>query len=603
MALPKGGGKIMAADRQTQLGLIHNLVCDPDDDSARQVYADWLEERNDPLAELVRVQAEVRRAEAAGDPPEGLLARERGLLDNLGFDRPGRSGRESSDDDEPAKDWNHGVHGGLATLILHQTPPAAPAGWAERFGWYSIRYKCSGEFVYQFTLDQKGMRSLLGSPLMAGCVGLELSSLNLTTASVRLLANSPAVANLLRLDLRNNRLDAAAATALARSPHLKGLIELELSQNEIGDDGLLALAGSGAFPRLRRLRLSSVKGTAKGLAALFRSTGFADLRSLHVSHNRLDLRAARALARSTSFPELTTLDLGAVQLDDRRAAVLAESSGLPKLASLDLAGNEKLTDEGAVAVIRSPALAGLRGLELSFCPVGAPTVEALCSTGRLLRDGALRLRKCALTDEALEALAGSPAAAALRKLDLGGNAVTDAGARALAASPHLKGLRALDLAMCQVGPEGVRALTAPEAFPLLHDLSLEYDPVGDVGLMALARWRRARGVRELILDDAGITAEGVIAVVDRGDLRGLWRLGLGGNDEIGDEGIAALANCPDVAELRDLDIYGVGLTDEGARALIESPHLPAGLEICLFDHDFSDETEAALRARFAKAWV
>ncbi len=80
------------ADRQTQLGLIHSLISDPDDEAARLVYADWLEDRNDPLAELVRVQCEIRRAESDGENSEELLARERRLLDGLGFDRPGRSG-------------------------------------------------------------------------------------------------------------------------------------------------------------------------------------------------------------------------------------------------------------------------------------------------------------------------------------------------------------------------------------------------------------------------------------------------------------------------------------------------------------------------------
>ncbi len=439
---------------------------------------------------------------------------------------------------------------------------------------------------------------------MAGCVGLELSSLSLTSASVRLLAKSPAVAHLLRLDLRNNKLDAAAVEALAASPHLKGLLELELSQNDIGDEGLLALASSErGFPRLRRLRLSSVKATAKGIAALSRSR-FPELRSLDLSYNRLDLRAARALAHSSSFPELTGLNLGSTNLDDRRAHALAEASGLPKLTSLDLIDNKKLTADGAVALIRSPNLAGLRGLDLSGCPVGTPTVEALCAMGRLFRDGQLRLRECGLTDESLGVLAAAPATAVLRTLDLGNNdAITDAGAQALAASAHLKGLRSLSLDFCQIGPEGGRALAALEAFPQLRDLSLEDNPVGDEGLVALARWHRARGVRELTLDNAGISTAGVLAVVRSGDLRGLWLLGLGGNEEIGDEGIAALANCPDVADLRDLDVYAVGLTDEGADALIASPYLSAGLEVCLFDQEFSDEITARLQARFAKVWV
>jgi uncharacterized protein (TIGR02996 family) len=51
----------MVIDRQTHLGLIRALVSDPDDDTSRAVYADWLEEQGDPLGELVRVEAEMTR--------------------------------------------------------------------------------------------------------------------------------------------------------------------------------------------------------------------------------------------------------------------------------------------------------------------------------------------------------------------------------------------------------------------------------------------------------------------------------------------------------------------------------------------------------------
>lgn len=54
----------------------------PDDDGPRLVYADWLEERGDPLGEFIRVQCELARVEEGGDVSDlkGLQQREDELL-------------------------------------------------------------------------------------------------------------------------------------------------------------------------------------------------------------------------------------------------------------------------------------------------------------------------------------------------------------------------------------------------------------------------------------------------------------------------------------------------------------------------------------------
>ena len=56
----------------------------PDDDGPRLVYADWLEERGDPLGEFIRVQCERAHAESGENMPdaESLLMRERELLES-----------------------------------------------------------------------------------------------------------------------------------------------------------------------------------------------------------------------------------------------------------------------------------------------------------------------------------------------------------------------------------------------------------------------------------------------------------------------------------------------------------------------------------------
>src|SRR3954471_17475622 len=70
--------------------LLRAIRHDPDDDSLRLVYADWLEEHGGPeglaRAEFIRVQMELARA--GGDDPRaaGLRARQDALLERHGAD-------------------------------------------------------------------------------------------------------------------------------------------------------------------------------------------------------------------------------------------------------------------------------------------------------------------------------------------------------------------------------------------------------------------------------------------------------------------------------------------------------------------------------------
>ncbi len=51
----------------TPEAFLRTIAENPDDDGPRLVYADWLEERGDPLGEFIRVQCELARAERGGE--------------------------------------------------------------------------------------------------------------------------------------------------------------------------------------------------------------------------------------------------------------------------------------------------------------------------------------------------------------------------------------------------------------------------------------------------------------------------------------------------------------------------------------------------------
>ena len=69
-----------------QAGFIASIVAQPEGDTARLVYADWLDEHGQPeRAEFIRVQCELtRRMEESARDAEPLLAREAALLEQHG---------------------------------------------------------------------------------------------------------------------------------------------------------------------------------------------------------------------------------------------------------------------------------------------------------------------------------------------------------------------------------------------------------------------------------------------------------------------------------------------------------------------------------------
>ncbi|MCA9175777.1 MAG: TIGR02996 domain-containing protein, partial [Planctomycetales bacterium] len=60
---------------------LQQVVENPDDDAARLVYADYLEEQGDPRSEFIRVQCELARTSPLDPGYEDLSLRSEDLLD------------------------------------------------------------------------------------------------------------------------------------------------------------------------------------------------------------------------------------------------------------------------------------------------------------------------------------------------------------------------------------------------------------------------------------------------------------------------------------------------------------------------------------------
>jgi uncharacterized protein (TIGR02996 family) len=160
----------MAFDRQTQRSLLSAILGEPEADAPRLVYADWLEEQGDQLAELVRVQVALDKLEEGHPKRERLEGREAELVRDLPFDRPPRLPSQSWRADRPVfPDWTYGINRGLVTLYLHALPPKAdavaqpPRAWVERFGWFLVRVERASVWESADPLQQ-GMTAQWSTP-------------------------------------------------------------------------------------------------------------------------------------------------------------------------------------------------------------------------------------------------------------------------------------------------------------------------------------------------------------------------------------------------------------------------------------------------------
>src|SRR5262245_45314630 len=61
-------------------GFLKAILASPEDDTLRLVYADWLEEHDDPRGEFIRVQSELARLPEHEERRAELAAREQSLL-------------------------------------------------------------------------------------------------------------------------------------------------------------------------------------------------------------------------------------------------------------------------------------------------------------------------------------------------------------------------------------------------------------------------------------------------------------------------------------------------------------------------------------------
>lgn len=411
---------------------LHDILAHPDEDAPRLIYADWLDEHNDPRGEFIRIQCTL--AQLSDEDPrrwpleqqEQELLREHGTkwlpkeighiscIFHRGFVEEITLSPEAFLDE--------------ADRLFEQAPirrlHLRPRGWerAERPDASLSEIASSRHLVrihrlslIDLTLSRSELRDFLVSPVLRQLTDLQLSQLT--------------VGNAERPESRPDELPAEIVHDLTELPYRADLKALYLTDTALTLDGLRLLANSSSFGSLRELNLNG---------------------------NRLTHETARILTGGHLLPQLETLHLDSNRLGDAGAWAMCEWPALPRLTRLSL-GHNQIFAAGIQALAEAPALRGLISLNLARNIACDEGTAALAASG-WTRLQALNLWFNGIGDAGVRALARSEMLSRLTRLNLTANCITSAGARALIESPHLPRLVRLDLQRNEIGATEQRRL-------------------------------------------------------------------------------------------------------------------------------------------------
>jgi len=302
----------------------------PHDDAPRLIYADLLEERGEPQAELIRIQVELSHLEIGDPARRPLELREKSLLNEHG-ERWLEPLRELGAEGVSVRCFERG---------LIQRVKTTATSWAKH-----------------------------GAALCDQAPALHSLQLHHVNEAITTLWSADMPAQIRILDLSSNQLDADSITSLANASWLPRMNQLDLSFNAIDDAGIQALANI-PFENLWRLDLGVNNILGTGLNPMVRAGWVANLRSLELNVNNIGAEGAQALATGGQFTELVELNLASAQLTGSGLAALTESTSFPKLTTLNLRANsiDKTSAEMFVARNKFDLLndIDLRGNGLNF---------------------------------------------------------------------------------------------------------------------------------------------------------------------------------------------------------------------------------------------
>jgi uncharacterized protein (TIGR02996 family) len=295
-------------------------VCEnPDDDTPRLVFADWLQEHGeDNRAEFIRVQIELARG-GGGTRQE---QRERELLaaHREGWGEPFRQF-------EVAGSFRHFVFG--------------------------VHYRRG--FVWALSINDEEQRFVDNAAALFSLAPIE--RVNLFHKSQHAdLARCPELLRAKELLLDRQGFETEEIEALLRSPYLKNIARLELIADDdnghLAADGIELLSKTRKLPALRHLDISfnwcnwDYPDQASWVRALLKGRLVEQLESLWLRSTFLDDTGVELLAKSKRVRAIRHLNLSGNSIGERGLRALVTSRNLASLTVLDLRQNSYDPEDG-----------------------------------------------------------------------------------------------------------------------------------------------------------------------------------------------------------------------------------------------------------------
>jgi uncharacterized protein (TIGR02996 family) len=342
----------METPMSDEAALLLAIHAEPDDDTPRLVYADWLDEHGDPeRAGFIRLQVERARAFPPGALEPKLSAREMGLLR-----------KHARAWFEPPAGWKLDQQ----FLVQRGFPYAVTCNYHAYRDHQDVfvRWPITRLHPWLQAFDRESARCFAEVPLPANIRELDLYSSHAGPDVLRVLWAAPSLAGVLWLDVGCCRLGDVGATLLARELHMPRLRYLDLNYNSITGVGLRALAARTYCGSIESLTLSNNQVTADDVCAFLGSDRWTNLTDLCLWSLRLGDAGVTRLASCPALARLTVLNLNCNGITDDGVRALAASPHVCNLRTLSLATNE-LTPACADVLIGSPHLRDLKYLRLT----------------------------------------------------------------------------------------------------------------------------------------------------------------------------------------------------------------------------------------------
>jgi uncharacterized protein (TIGR02996 family) len=486
-------------------GFLRAILEAPEDTTCRLVYADWLEEHNQPeRAEFIRIECEMAA-----------------IHDEPGF---GPNTWESP------RFWE-----------LEKRREELYNRHAAR--WFGLVHRMFG----------KNMDTRRGFPWH-----VSMSARRFITHGEDIFQAAPTIEDVMILRLGRNMPE------LARCPALRHVRRLEFFETPFRTPEAVQFAGSPHLANLRALDLgfTDTQVGPAGATALARARTLTGLEDLNLFNHAVYDEGAEVLFRSRRLATLTALNLGNNGLTDETALALYEVSAL-KLRCLELMSNH-LTGRGVGALADAAHLAGLERLSLHNNPIGSSGGWRLVQAHFASRLHYLGVYRCDLDDGALAVLFGG-SFPNLEEVHAAANTLGQEAARALVANKSLARLRTLSVSRCGIGTE-TAAMLAQASLQGLRSLHADGNSLGPAGVRALLAGPLVAPIDHLVLNETDLGDEGAFALASSSTVTKLRWLVLDKN-HITDRGAVALAESPYLADVQALELGDNEIGPKGKKAL------------------------------------